>query len=262
MPLLDRHLQEDPLSTSNNRVAWPFYVALDVSKSMQTTPQKASSEKSPQESPWEQMQRALPDLLFELEKSATAADIAHLTIVAFSDDVVTYLPRTRIADGAVGLDSLPKGMQTNYSKLFCWLHSRISADLRELTATYKKVKRPALYMITDGEPVVGSGSQPEAEWLPELTKVHGIRVYRAGTADVATIGLPIAVISLGFGNVSESTLARISQKPGGAFVAEDHDAQPDLLIPALIDAILNSVLSSVEAEEVAFQTPKGMRRID
>lgn len=236
------------MSSPTNRVAWPFYIALDVSKSMWGRNDNIPAN---QQTPWEAVRDSLPELLFALEESPSAADIAHLTIVAFSDDVETYLPRSRIADGQASLPKLPQGTQTNYGKLFGCLRGMLTADIEELTTQYSKVKRPTLYLITDGDPVVGPGKQSESEWVPALADVHGIQVRQQ----------PIAVIALGFGTVKEQTLARIAQAPGGAFVADAPDAQPDALIKEMINSILDSMILSVSASELEFQTPPGMRRI-
>src|SRR4051794_37930742 len=176
------------VSSPTNRVAWPFYIALDVSKSMWG---RNDAMPASQQTPWEAIRDSLPELLFALEESPAAADIAHLTIVAFSDDVETYLPRTRIADGQVSLPKLPQGTQTNYGKLFSCLRDALTTDLEALTAQYSKVKRPTIYLITDGDPVVGPGVQSESDWVPALTDVHEIQVRQQ----------PIAVIALGFGTV-------------------------------------------------------------
>ena len=243
-----------------NREAWPFYIALDVSRSMHAGDRDRAGNQ--QRTPWSAIADNLSDILFGLEESPMVADTVHLSVLAFADDVTTLLPLTRVASGINGLPSLPKGKQTNYAALFEHLHDTMAGDLDQLNATYAKVKRPAVFVVSDGEPFVGNERQPATEWRPWLDKLHALHVSRPPKP--RTQGperkLPVAVVAMGFGTSREETLRQLRQKPGIACVAEDDTADSRKLVEEILQSILDSVLDSATAGgDVQFRLPDGMR---
>lgn len=195
--------------------------------------------------PWQVIYDGLGDILFEIHESPTARDIAHMSILAFADRVEEVLPLTSLRDD-VYIPGLPKGGWTNYAVIFDYLAQVIPHDYTRLSADFR-VKRPAVYFITDGQPVVEGQAQPDKLWKGSL---KSLQVHESK---------PI-ITSLGLGEAVERTLCDVRSSPGQAWVATP-EAVPGQLLGAIIDQIIKSVVQSSSGDDFVFETPRGMRRI-
>jgi uncharacterized protein YegL len=187
----------------------------------------------------------LPDIIYELEESPTARDIAHLAVTAFSDGVQDVLPLTPMRDQQI-IPALPKGQYTNYGSIFSWLADAVPRDHERLMRTHNP-KCPTIYFLTDGHAVVNGRMQPDSEWVPALTRLR----------DAAC--RPI-IVSLGFGDAKTDALCRIATAEGGAWIAEGVQP-PSVLLRSILRNIVMSVVRSASSSHFMFAAPDGMRRL-
>jgi uncharacterized protein YegL len=233
---------------SGGRVAWPFYVVCDVSESMHGKPMGRADEPTP----YEAMQEALLELVDFAEGHVEAGDIAHLGVLTFADDTDVVLPLRKMSDGCE-IGQLPKGLFTNYAQLFTKLSDVIDADLRRLGSLYRKVMRPVVFFITDGQPVVDGIDQPREVWEPPLRRLHAFSAPRPEGR-----GVPIAVVALGFEGTNRENLRMVAKAPGVACVATAGVASPHELMSDLLTSILDSVTNSAVEGNFIFVPPRGM----
>jgi uncharacterized protein YegL len=235
--------------SSVDRVAWPFYIVCDVSESMHRRRRGHESEVTP----YEAMHEGLLELVNFAEDEVQVADIAHLGLVTFADDTNVVLPLRKMSDG-FGIEPLPKGTFTDYAKLFTTLSDVIASDISELERRNIKVKRPAVFFITDGRPEVKGKPQSPESWQEPLRRLHALTAPRSRGRD-----LPIAVVALGFGGAECANLRLVAQKPGIACIADAGVAAPHELMLDLLTSILNSITNSAEEGDLVFTPPRGMK---
>jgi uncharacterized protein YegL len=162
------------------------------------------------------------------------------------------LPLKKMSDG-FHIGPLPKGTYTNYAKAFTTLNVVIDADLQRLEGSDLEVKRPVVFFITDGQPVVDGNEQPREAWEPPLRRLHAFSAWRPEGRAV-----PIAVIALGFEGTNTENLRLVSKAPGVACVAEVGVASPHDLMSSLLKSILTSITVSTAEGEFSFVPPRGM----
>lgn len=231
--------------SSDDRVAWPFYIVCDVSASMH-------SRRIGIKTPYDAMQEALVHLINFADDNIEVSQIAHLGLLTFADDAQVVLPLRKMSDG-FQIGQLPKGMYTNYARAFTTLNAVIDADLKRLEGSDLEVKRPVVFFITDGQPVVDAKEQPREVWEPPLRRLHAFSAWRPEGREV-----PIAVIALGFEGTNTENLRLVSKSPGVACVAEAGVASPHDLMSALLKSILTSITVSTAEGEFSFVPPRGM----
>lgn len=222
--------------------AWPFYVVCDVSSSMWHEEFHPGNDYTP----WNIMSDGLGALLDEIDRSPSAHDICHLSVIAFGERVETVLPLTQFHDDKVVFGHLPKLVFTDYAQVFHHLAQTVENDYYRLSHTHI-LKRPTIYFLTDGRPQTDAGDQADQQWRPYLDALHALP------------SMPI-MVSLGFGNAPEDALRAIASEPGPACVADD-SAQPSDLLRAIINSIIKSVKRSAETQQFVFDLPAGMRRL-
>jgi uncharacterized protein YegL len=235
--------------SNDQEEAWPFYIVCDVSASMRNQNGRRQGELTP----FEAMEDALNELVDFAEDHVVASDIAHLGLITFADDPEVVWPLRRLSEG-VSVGSLPKGMYTNYAKVFSMLSDVVEADLQRLVKSNLTVKRPTVFFITDGKPQVSGGSQPRELWEPPLRRLHSFAAPRTGKQDVA-----IAVIALGFEGADCEILRTVANEPGVAFIAEAGVASTNELMAQLISSILDSVVNTLIEGDVVFSPPRGLK---
>jgi len=234
---------------SEEYVAWPFYIVCDVSQSMHGKLDGAQSELTP----YEAMRESLLELVDFCIDHVEAADIAHLGVLTFADDTEIIRDLRKLSDDPE-VGPLPKGTYTNYVRLFTKLSDVVAADIRRLESRQLRVKRPVVFFITDGHPVVDGISQPRESWQEPLRRLQALTASRVGGS-----GLRIAMVALGFEGTDCGNLRLIAQSPGIACIAEAGVASPHELMTSLLTSILNSVTSSVAEGDLVFVPPRGMK---
>lgn len=224
------------------RVAWPFYIICDTSKSMW-----GGSEPTP----YTAMMESLLALVDFAEDNVEAADIAHLGIITFSDDAQVAYPLCRLR-GGFSAPPFQKGIFTNYRAAFSLATETLQKDIERLESDGCRVKRPSIFFITDGYPCIDGEIQPMKEWESELNRLQGVSVKRQEGP------IKPAIIAMGFDNAERTTLKRVAQSPGLACVAESRAAEPDVLMSRLLKSILRSISRSVSRDQLEFAPPPGM----
>lgn len=250
------------------RAALLVYLVIDVSGSTwDNDPKNPGQSRRPlEETAWEAARAGITDLWYVLRNEPTARDIVHLRVIEFGDSAKDLLPRTRIRD----MKSIPKlgrQMQTNFQAAFAHVANRLESDLKELAGQYDELRQPIIYFMTDGMPYVGRAAQPESAWLPELERIHRTatpaasrraRVGTDGQSTAHTRGHHPAVVAIGFDEVDERTLVRISRRPGVACLAEAGLASPGELLSEVLLSVLDSIIHSASSQ-FTFRPPAQMR---
>lgn len=231
-----------PLS---ERVAWPFYVVCDVSESMWGLQTSTMS-------PFEAMQEALLELADFPDDHIEVSDIAHLGVLTFADDTEVVQPLSKMSD-KFNVGKLPQGRYTNYARLFSTLTDVVTADLHRLESRNLWVKRPVVFIITDGQPVVNGWNQPREQWEPALRRLHALGASRPEGQSRS-----IAVVALGFREADGEILKTVAKSPGVACIAEAGVASPHELMKGLLDSILISITTTTAEGTLDFKIPRGM----
>jgi uncharacterized protein YegL len=234
--------------SSVGRWAWPFYIVCDVSASMHRKVVPPG-----ELTPYEAMHEALHELVDFAQDYVIAADIAHIALVTFADDAQVQRSLRRLGDG-FEVGTLPKGMYTDYAKVFAKLNELLEEDLPRLESEYQKVKRPAVFFITDGKPTVGGISQPSAEWRPPLDRLHSFAASRPTGEDAK-----IAVVALGFEDADCKILRQVAKEPGIAAIADAGAVSTRELMQQLIGVILDTASKTVAEGDFSFSVPDGMK---
>lgn len=229
----------------NERVAWPFYVVCDVSESMWGLQTSTIT-------PFEAMQEALLELADFPDDHIEVADIAHLGVLTFADDTQVVQPLSKMSD-KFNVGKLPQGRYTNYARLFSTLTDVITTDLSRLENRKLHVKRPVVFIITDGKPVLNGWDQPRDQWEPALHRLHALGARRPEGQS-----RPIAVVALGFRQADSEILKTVAKSPGVACIAEAGVASPHELMKELLGSILESITATTAEGALDFQIPRGM----
>lgn len=115
-----------------------FYVVVDVSVSMSGEPIAEAN-------------KIVPEVVDHVAKSPTLADVVRFGVVDFSDDAQVLVRLSDLRD----IDTIPQFKTrgaTSYAAAFRLLRQEIESDLAQLKADNRKVYRPAVFFITDGDP--------------------------------------------------------------------------------------------------------------
>ncbi|TYB38202.1 VWA domain-containing protein [Micromonospora sp. AP08] len=222
--------------------ACPIYIVADVSQSMWKSKQPG------EQMPFDILNQCLSQLLFHLDSEIEIREAAFISVISFSSEVQVVFPLTQLAE-AEDLQTPDRGSQTDFARLFADLRAQIALDCEPLRTEYS-VRKPTVFLITDGEPFVGQAPQPESEWTP-----HRDALVAADNP------LRPHILSFGFGTARESTLCRTATELGGqrlAYIAEQSIAVGEVL-DGITDALFHSIGKSVLSDALVPQTPKGMR---
>ncbi|MFG2040483.1 VWA domain-containing protein [Dactylosporangium sp. NPDC048998] len=192
----------------------PTYLLIDVSSSMR--PHQGALNET-----LKKLHRALAD-------SPRVSEFAHMSIVAFSTQPWVVLEMVDMEY----VPAMPEVMcdgWTNYGAAFDLVRQRINTDLPTLRAQGKAVMRPCVFLLTDGEP---TDKDWETGFAALTDRGWGRRPH---------------IITYGFGQASEMTLAKVSTK--AAFIA-DGTSLPDEALARAINSLLNSLVASAATEEL------------
>jgi uncharacterized protein YegL len=133
-------MADDNRATEDNRtLVLAFYVVVDVSQSMEFSGAIDTANE------------ILPKVADAIDGSPMLADIVRFGAMDFSDDARVVL---RLGD-LRNVPTLPKFTvrgRTSYAAAFRLLRKEIDRDLVQLHSDNFRVYRPAVFMITDGEP--------------------------------------------------------------------------------------------------------------
>jgi uncharacterized protein YegL len=175
-----------------------------------------------------ELNRGLADLHEALLGEPMAAAKVRFSILGFSDDVKQ---RMRLADlrREDRLPTLATRGRTNYTKAFADLRRRLPHDVRALKAEGYAVHRPAVFVLTDGQP-------SDDGWHEELARLVDHRI----TPEAPNI------IACGIGAARPETILRVATRPEFAFVALA-GVDIGVAIAQFCRALTRSIIASVPA---------------
>lgn len=205
---------------TEGQVVMPFYIICDVSASM-------SGDMAA-------MNAGVAELCKEIGQDPVADDLTMLSVISFGSTARTVVPLD--FPTAVEMQPLTCGGATNYTAAFQEFHRAFQADRARLKSEGKRVFRPCVFFITDGEPTSGDHMQVFKQLLgydPETKQGNSAYPY---------------VTPFGFRQATEATMKALAypdfgEKRGRYFLAKQGVAIPEML-KAMIGMIATSVLSS------------------
>lgn len=124
------------IENREGQVVMPFYIICDVSGSMVND--------------MADLKAGLSDLHDEIMKDAIVSDLVMLSVITFDTSARTVVPLAPPPD--ITLPSLSATGSTNYSAAFQEFHRAFQADRARLKGEGKRVNRPCIFFLTDGEP--------------------------------------------------------------------------------------------------------------
>ena len=215
---------------ADGQVVMPFYLICDVSGSM-----------------WVDipvLNAGIAALRHQIMQDPVVDDLAMLSIITFADTARTVVPLSFPTQ--VKVPELTSGGLTNYGPAFREFHRAFEADRVRLKSEGKKVFRPCVFFLTDGEPTDGDYEQVFASLLgyDPVTK-QGNAAYPYVTA-------------FGLREATAETMATIAYpnfgaKPGRYFLARQGVSVSDLL-KQVAGVIATSVVGS--AQSAGLGTPQ------
>jgi uncharacterized protein YegL len=206
----------DRVSAGEGQMVMPFYLICDVSYSMSRD------------------MAALNDGVQRLRRSIVSEpfvdDVAHVSIMTFSDTAKVVMPLTQLSEQPVPQLSVEGG--TNYGAAFRELAHVIPVDAAALKAQGYRVFRPCAFFLTDGEP----GDQDYWETFKSTLTYN--RVTGVGMKQHP------AFIPFGFRQASVDVLKKLAYPPERARWYHMANDDIGLVIKNILDVIMKTVVSS------------------
>jgi uncharacterized protein YegL len=202
------------------QVVMPFYLLCDVSGSMWVDIPALNA--------------GIAQLQQEIMRDPVVDDLAMLSIITFADTATTVVPLSFPTQ--ITAPQLVSGGLTNYGPAFREFHRAFEADRTRLRGEGKRVFRPCVFFLTDGEPTDGDYAEVFRALLGyDPATQQGYKAYPYMTV-------------FGFREATAETLATITypnfgDKRGRYFLAQDGATVPDLL-RVVAGAIATSVVGS------------------
>lgn len=194
----------------------PVYLVVDTSQSMQ--PHEAL------------LNDTVENVFTMVGDSPRVAEFAHVSIITFNTAPHVVLEMTNIED----IEHLPvlacQGT-TNYGKMFTTVKQRIDIDVNNLNRQGRAILRPAVFILTDGEPT-------DKNWADSYSTMSNPDWKRRPH-----------VISFGFGAADEAVLGRISNK--AAYRADGNEKEA---ITSMLTTLLQTLVQSANAQELRIPT--------
>lgn len=202
----------------------PFYILCDVSGSMWVDIPALNA--------------GIARLKQDIMRDPVVDDLTMLSIITFADTARTVVPLNFPTE--VSLPTLVSGGLTNFGPAFREFHRAFEEDRVRLRSEGKRIFRPCVFFLTDGEPTDGDYAETFASLL--------------GYDPVGRQGNPRYpyVTAFGFREATAETMATISypdfgEKRGRYFLAREGAAIADLLAEisgAIATSVVGSALSA------------------
>ncbi|GIF23111.1 uncharacterized protein YegL [Actinoplanes tereljensis] len=203
------------------QIVMPFYVLCDVSGSM--APDLTD------------LTEGLHALHRGLLAEPVINDLVMMSVITFNDSARTVVPLAAPEDISLPVLPAPVGL-TNYSAAFREFHQAFEADRTRLKGEGKRVYRPCVYFLTDGEP----------------TDQNYLQTFQALLTHQNNLAYPYICV-FGFRDAQPATLEAMahadaggSHKRGRWFVAERGQSVSQTLT-ALVGVIGKSILQSAQS---------------
>ncbi len=227
----------------------PIYMMLDVSESMWRREGGQSS--------LDVFKPLVTDLVLDLGALPRIKTGVWLSVLAFSDDVQVLRQMSPLIPPDQPIAEPRLGSETNYTRALRFLADQFDADVDRIrrgvarAGHQAKIRRPLVFVITDGAPFADGRDQPGAAWQHERERVAGGRM-RAWIAAVSMRREHERTLwELATGN--DETRQR------NAFLAKPDATHKDLAA-SIRECITQSISKSVRAGEQVMREPRGMRR--
>jgi len=212
----------EEIARNEGQVVMPFYIICDVSGSMYGDMAALNS--------------GLAQLRQEIMKDPVVDDLVMLSVIAFNHDARTVVPLT--APTEVSLPQLTAGGGTGYGAAFREFHRAFEEDKKRLKGEGKRVFRPCIFFLSDGEP-------GDTDYLRTFDQLFSYdRETKQGNA-----AYPY-VTTFGFRDATQQTMEAIAyprsgepNKRGRWFIAKQGHAV-DQLLKSMAGVIGQSVLKS------------------
>lgn len=208
---------------AEGQIIMPFYILCDVSGSMWVDIPALNA--------------GVAQLQQDVMRDPVVDDLAMLSIITFADTARTAVPLSFPTQ--IQLPTLVAGGLTNFGPAFREFHRAFEADRARLKSEGRRVFRPCVFFLTDGEPTDGDYAQVFASLLGyDATSRQGNAAYPY-------------VTSFGFREATAETMATITypnfgDKRGRYFLAQDGATVSDLL-KVVAGAIATSVVGSAQS---------------
>jgi uncharacterized protein YegL len=207
-------------SATEGQVVMPFYIICDVSGSMCGDMAALNA--------------GVAELKQEIMKDPVADDLTMLSIIAFESSARTVVPLAFPTE--MNLQPMKCGGATNYTVAFQEFHRAFQADRQRLRSEGKRVFRPCIFFITDGEPT-------STDHLQVFQQLFG---YDPATKQ-GNSAYPY-VTPFGFRDATDQAMQSLAyptfgEKKGRYFLAKKGQTVTEML-KAMTGMIADSVLSS------------------
>jgi uncharacterized protein YegL len=208
---------------ADGQIVMPFYIICDVSGSMWVDIPALNA--------------GIAQLQRDIMQDPVVDDLAMLSIITFADTARTVVPLSFPTE--IQLPTLASGGLTNFGPAFREFHRAFEADRVRLKGGGKRVFRPCVFFLTDGEPTDGDYEQEFAALLGyDPSRRQGNAAYPYVTA-------------FGFREATAETMATITypnfgDKRGRYFLAHQGAKVSDLL-KVVAGAIASSVVGSAQS---------------
>jgi uncharacterized protein YegL len=205
---------------AEGQVVMPFYIICDVSGSMWVDIPALNA--------------GVAQLRQDIMRDPVVDDLTMLSIITFADTARTVVPLGFPTQ--IKLPTLKSGGLTNFGPAFREFHRAFEADRVRLKSEGKRIFRPCVFFLTDGEPTDGDYAEVFASLLGyDPTSRQGNPRYPYVTA-------------FGFREATAETMATITypnfgDKRGRYFLAQQGAAVSDVLTE-IAGAIATSVVGS------------------
>jgi uncharacterized protein YegL len=208
---------------AEGQVVMPFYILCDVSGSMWVDIPALNA--------------GIRELQQAIMRDPVVDDLTMLSVITFADTAHTVVPLDFPTE--ITMPTLVSGGLTNYGPAFREFHRAFTADRARLKNEGKRVFRPCVFFLSDGEPTDG-----------DYAKVFASLVQYDPVTKQGNSAYPY-VTAFGFREAAAETMASITyptfgDKRGRYFLAEDGATVPDVL-KAVAGAIATSVVGSANS---------------
>lgn len=191
----------------------PIYIAVDHSWSMSPGQNNAIDAAN----------SLIPTIVRTCIKNPLADERARFSVIGFNDraQVVSDLARGT----NLNMHTFEASSGTNFSEVFKLLKTQVESDYATLKADGFKVYRPAVFLITDGEPLDDPTAAFEALTDPSFDRRPNLSVFGLGH------------------NVPSEVVERYTSGKGRAFITSDSAGAAESL-GGFIETLMQSVVSS------------------
>ena len=168
--MVPKPVQNEELQDEAQRIL-PIYLAVDRSWSMKDDGKIDAANE------------LVPSIVDACLDNPVAEERSRFCLIAFNDEAEVIAPLSKGSDLPEDVALVPSS-GTSYTNVFRLLRERIEADYQMLKADGAKVYRPAVFMITDGEPICNDSDRKKAFdelTAPEFAAFPLISLFGVGT---------------------------------------------------------------------------------